>query len=59
MDGRDGTRTQALMDTVRARIANRTLAAGDRLPSVRRFAATMGVSPSTVVEAYDRLAAQG
>ena len=59
MDGRDGTRTQALMDTVRTRIANRSLAAGDRLPSVRRFAATMGVSPSTVVEAYDRLAAQG
>src|SRR5690606_17369921 len=27
--------------------------------SIRRFAATMGVSPSTVVEAYDRLAAEG
>jgi DNA-binding transcriptional regulator YhcF (GntR family) len=49
------TRTEALMSAVRAKIANRTLGAGDRLPSVRRFAETMGVSPSTVDEAYDRL----
>src|SRR5258708_39943696 len=53
------TRTEALMSAVRTRIANRALAPGDRLPSVRRFAETMGVSPSTVVEAYDRLAAEG
>uniref|UniRef100_UPI0028A5C68B aminotransferase-like domain-containing protein n=1 Tax=Shinella sp. TaxID=1870904 RepID=UPI0028A5C68B len=30
-----------------------------RLPSIRGLAATAGVSPSTVVEAYDRLAAEG
>jgi DNA-binding transcriptional MocR family regulator len=47
------------MDAIRARVASRALNSGDRLPSIRRFAATMGVSPSTVVEAYDRLAAQG
>ncbi|MFC5386848.1 PLP-dependent aminotransferase family protein [Aquamicrobium segne] len=47
------------MNTVRTKIANRALNAGDRLPSVRRFASTMGVSPSTVVEAYDRLEAEG
>jgi len=47
------------MDAIRARIAGRSLGSGDRLPSVRRFAATMGASPSTVVEAYDRLAAEG
>ncbi|WP_461349730.1 aminotransferase-like domain-containing protein [Bradyrhizobium sp. USDA 4451] len=47
------------MNAIRARIASRTLAASDRLPSIRSFAATMGVSPSTVVEAYDRLAAEG
>ncbi|WP_456763271.1 aminotransferase-like domain-containing protein [Bradyrhizobium sp. USDA 4011] len=47
------------MNAIRARIASRALAADDRLPSVRSFAATMGVSPSTVVEAYDRLAAEG
>jgi DNA-binding transcriptional MocR family regulator len=53
------TRTAELMSAVRAKIANRALAPGDRLPSVRRFAETMGVSPSTVVEAYDRLVAEG
>ncbi len=54
-----GKRTLDLMEAIRTRIATRALAAGDRLPSVRSFAATMGVSPSTVVEAYDRLAAEG
>ncbi|KIU01618.1 GntR family transcriptional regulator, partial [Staphylococcus aureus] len=54
-----GTRTEELMDAIRGRIAGRALATGDRLPSVRAFAETMGVSPSTVVEAYDRLAAEG
>ncbi len=53
------TRTTEVMDAIRARIAGRSLAPGDRLPSIRRFAATMTVSPSTVVEAYDRLAAEG
>jgi DNA-binding transcriptional MocR family regulator len=47
------------MDAIRAKLANRALVSGDRLPSIRRFAASMGVSPSTVVEAYDRLAAEG
>ncbi|KGJ10198.1 PLP-dependent aminotransferase family protein (plasmid) [Paracoccus versutus] len=59
MDSQETTRTQALMNAVRAKIANRALGPGDRLPSVRGFARTMGVSPSTVVEAYDRLAAEG
>ena len=47
------------MEAIRTRIAGRSLAPGDRLPSIRRFAETMAVSPSTVVEAYDRLAAEG
>ncbi|AUC96423.1 GntR family transcriptional regulator [Bradyrhizobium sp. SK17] len=47
------------MNAIRAKVASRALAADDRLPSIRSFAATMGVSPSTVVEAYDRLAAEG
>ncbi|MBV2143366.1 PLP-dependent aminotransferase family protein [Falsochrobactrum sp. TDYN1] len=59
MNGEETTRTQALMDAVRTRIANRALEPGDRLPSVRRFAETMNVSPSTVVEAYGRLEAEG
>lgn len=60
MAGRqEATRTEALMSVIRAKIASRALGPGDRLPSVRGFAKTMGVSPSTVVEAYDRLAAEG
>ncbi|AOZ06585.1 PLP-dependent aminotransferase family protein [Cupriavidus malaysiensis] len=54
-----GTRTGKVMAAIRAKVASRALAAGDRLPSIRRFAAAQGVSPSTVVEAYDRLAAEG
>jgi DNA-binding transcriptional MocR family regulator len=54
-----GTRTGEVMAAVRSKVANHALLRGDRLPSIRSFAATMGVSPSTVVEAYDRLAAEG
>jgi DNA-binding transcriptional MocR family regulator len=54
-----GSRTADVMSAIRDRIARRALAPGDRLPSIRRFAGVMGVSPSTVVEAYDRLAADG
>jgi DNA-binding transcriptional MocR family regulator len=57
--GRGGTRTVDVMSAIRAKIAGRALSAGDRLPSIRSLAATTGVSPSTVVEAYDRLAAEG
>ena len=44
---------------IRQRIATRTLTAGARLPSVRGLARSMGVSTSTVAEAYDRLVGQG
>ena len=54
-----GTRTGAVMAAIRRRMASRGLAPGERLPSIRGLAAGMGVSPSTVVEAYDRLAAEG
>ena len=54
-----GTRTAEVMDAIRAKLASRVLTTGEKLPSIRRFAATMGVSPSTIVEAYDRLAAEG
>lgn len=53
------TRTHAIMQTIRTRIANRTFTTGEKLPSIRGFAKTMNVSPSTIVEAYDRLAAEG
>ncbi|WP_196258822.1 PLP-dependent aminotransferase family protein [Pelagibacterium limicola] len=47
------------MQAIRAKLASRALAPGDKLPSIRSFARTMDVSPSTVVEAYDRLVADG
>src|SRR5258708_1184737 len=59
MSNDDSTRTGAVMEAIRRRLATRALAAGEKLPSIRRFAATLRVSPSTVVEAYDRLAAEG
>lgn len=59
MGRKEGKRTEAVMDAIRAKVTSRALVPGDRLPSVRRFAEVMGVSPSTVVEAYDRLAAVG
>lgn len=55
----EGTRTAEIMQAIRSRVASRALSPGDRLPSIRRFAVTMKVAPSTVVEAYDRLAAEG
>lgn len=56
---RISTRTNSVMEAIQKRIAGRTLTSGDRLPSIRSFAKTMLVSPSTVVEAYDRLVAEG
>lgn len=55
----EGTRVAAVMSFVRQRIAARTLTTGDRLPSIRAMASAMEVSTSTVVDAYDRLAAEG
>jgi DNA-binding transcriptional MocR family regulator len=42
-----------------SRIAQGTMLPGARLPSVRECARSHGVSPSTVVAAYDRLQAHG
>lgn len=53
------TRTEQIMATIRGRLARRAVSPGERLPSIRRLARDLAVSPSTVVEAYDRLAAEG
>lgn len=45
--------------TIRRRIAGRSLTPGDKLPSIRGLAKTLEVSPSTIVEAYERLVAEG
>ena len=57
------TSTQSLTEQLAARFAERIrtrlLAPGARLPSVRDCARQQGVSPHTVVAAYDQLLAQG
>ncbi|WDZ97734.1 PLP-dependent aminotransferase family protein [Herbaspirillum sp. WKF16] len=44
---------------IRSRIDDKLLRTGARMPSIRQFADTHAVSRFTVVEAYDRLVAQG
>jgi DNA-binding transcriptional MocR family regulator len=51
--------TEQLSTRFAQRIRDRLLAPGARLPSVRQCAQQQGVSPSTVVAAYDQLLAQG
>jgi DNA-binding transcriptional MocR family regulator len=53
------TKADMVMATIRQRIAGRMLTPGGKLPSVRSLAATLGVSTSTVVDAYERLVAEG
>ena len=53
------TRIEEVMGTIRQRIAARSLTPGARLPSIRALAQSRQVSKSTVVEAYERLAAEG
>src|SRR5438105_7683716 len=55
--------SQSLAEQLSARFAqrihDRLLAPGARLPSVRQCAQQQGVSPATIVAAYDQLLAQG
>jgi DNA-binding transcriptional MocR family regulator len=57
--GTGGTRIERVMAAIRARVASRGLPAGAKLPSIRALAKSMQVSAATVVEAYERLAAEG
>jgi DNA-binding transcriptional MocR family regulator len=56
---KSGTRIRAVMADIQSRIASRAYLPGARLPSVRAQAQAMQLSVSTVVEAYERLAAEG
>jgi len=58
-DAGAATLAEQLASMLGERIRQRLLAPGARLPSVREGASRYGVSPSTVVSAYDRLQAQG
>lgn len=53
------TLVEKVMTIIRDRINAMSLMSGARLPSIRRLSETMSVSKSTVVEAYDRLVAEG
>lgn len=57
--GNSVTRVEQVMRAIKQRIAARLLLPGAKLPSIRSFSETMATSKSTVVEAYDRLAAEG
>jgi DNA-binding transcriptional MocR family regulator len=56
----DGTKAPTRIEATIAVIRQKIVAApGARLPSIRRLAEQQGVSKSTIVEAYDRLVAEG
>lgn len=57
--GETRSRVAVVMGTIRQRMAGRSLLPGAKLPSIRKLASALGVSPSTVVEAYERLVAEG
>ncbi|WP_237713996.1 aminotransferase-like domain-containing protein [Novosphingobium sp. Rr 2-17] len=54
-----GTKVEHVMGLIQSRIERRALTEGARLPSVRAMAESSGFSKSTVVEAYERLVAEG
>lgn len=53
------SRVDACIDWLRTRIDARVFRAGARVPSVRELARTLGVSPFTAADAYERMAAAG
>jgi DNA-binding transcriptional MocR family regulator len=58
-NARPGTRVEQVIQAIHDRIGARLLKPGARLPSIRSFAEAQRVSKSTVVDAYDRLVADG
>lgn len=54
-----GSLTARIAAALNRRIDSGAIGAGEKLPSVRRLATRLSVSPFTVVAAYDRLVAEG
>ncbi len=54
-----GSRTAALVDRLKAEIADGAYPPGSRLPSTRALAAELGVSRTTLTNVYEQLAAEG
>ena len=48
-----------LMDQIRYYVASGSIAAGDKLPSIRDLARGLGVNPTTVIKAYTELESAG
>ena len=48
-----------IVDEVKASYVRGIVRDGDRLPSIRELALTLGINPTTVVKAYDQLEAEG
>ncbi len=59
IDRRSGRLEQQIHGAIRDRILAGQLAAGERLPSTRTLAGTLGVARSTVVAGYELLRAEG
>lgn len=57
--GDSGTLVDQLVAEITKEIVAKRLLAGQKLPSIRQFAESKGISKFTVVEAYDRLVARG
>ena len=55
----DAPQTTRVMQDIRQRIDSRRLGPGSRLPSIRAQAQALQVAKSTVVDAYERLVAEG
>lgn len=53
------SKVDQIVEHLAADIASGALAAGKRLPSIRRAAEDFGVSKNTIVEAFDRLTSRG
>jgi len=53
------SRVDTCIEWLRARIDARVFRAGARVPSIRDLARTLGVSPFTAADAYERMAAAG
>ena len=59
IDLRGGQLSRQLAQRLRQAIAAGELKAGERLPSTRTLAASLGVARGTVTEAFDQLTAEG
>ncbi|MEJ2229427.1 MAG: PLP-dependent aminotransferase family protein [Alphaproteobacteria bacterium] len=55
----ESTLVEQVVSGIAGLIESRQLPVGRKLPSIRAFATANGISKSTVVEAFDRLVAQG